>query len=276
MAETLEAPVDAVGGKAASLARLDAAGIPVPQFFVVTGTAFQRMLEHEQPGAGLPPDLAREVLEAYHRLGRPSVAVRSSAAGEDSAAASFAGQFGSVLGVSGDEDLLLAVQRVCSSARSEDVEAYRRSRGVDAGGFAVVVQAQIFSEKAGVLFTRHPLEPDGDQGYVEANFGTGESVVGGMVTPDALTFDRTGGRVVSRIIGSKRVATTVGEDGSRVVPTPLARRSRPVLSDEEAEAVVAMGMRIEGLFGAPQDVEWAFDPAGLWILQARPQTGLDA
>ncbi|HEX2052406.1 MAG TPA: PEP/pyruvate-binding domain-containing protein [Actinomycetota bacterium] len=273
MAEALEAPVESVGGKAASLARLHAADIPVPPFFVVEAGALRELLE-AGPGGHLRPELASAVLEGYHGLGHAAVAVRSSAAGEDSAAASFAGQFASILGVSGDENLLLAVERVCASALSDDVEAYRRSSGVEAGAFAVVVQAQIFSEKAGVLFTRHPLEPDGHEGYLEANFGTGESVVGGMVTPDSLTFTRAGGKVVSRTIGSKRVATVVDESGSAVIPTPPERRELPVLSDEEAEAVVARGLRIEELFSCPQDVEWAFDSAGLWILQARPQTGL--
>lgn len=270
MAEAYEAPLEVVGGKAASLARLRAADIPVPPFFVVAAGVLERISE----GAAVPPEVARPVLDAYRDLGGSVVAVRSSGVGEDSASASFAGQFASVLGVSGTDPLIEALRRVWSSAFSAGAAAYRRSRGVAAGGFAVVVQAQVFPEKAGVLFTRHPLEPEAGIAYLEANFGTGESVVGGMVTPDSLTLNRGDCKVVSSAIGTKRVATVVDETGSRVVPTPPERRRLAVLSNEEAEEIVTMGLRIEQLFGAPQDIEWAFDASGLWILQARPQTGL--
>jgi rifampicin phosphotransferase len=296
----LEAPLELVGGKAASLARLVAAGIPVPDFFVVTSAAFEHHLESNRlnwPGSGDPetieqlaagikqavmPGVVHEaLLKAYEAQMRANVemfvAVRSSGATEDSGPASFAGQFSTTLNIQGGR-LKRAVQECWASSLSASSLAYRKRRALKLGpgpAFAVIVQIQVFSERAGVLFTRHPLEPDGDNAYVEANFGTGESVVGGMVTPDSYTLSRSTGRVVASTVGSKRRMTVVSsdEEGSRIVETDPWLGARPSLSAGEAEQVLVMGLKIEELMGRPQDIEWAFDEHRLWILQARPQTG---
>lgn len=288
-----------MGGKAASLARLAAAGIPVPEFFVVTSAAFDRHLaenglewptDFAGPASNLqrgiaqspvPEDVLDPILNGNRRLtegaGRQAVAVRSSGSAEDSAAGSFAGQFTTELSVPGDA-VAGAIRRCWASSLSEESLAYRRRRGIPLGrapAFAVVVQRQVFPDKAGVLFTRHPLEPGGDAAYLEANFGTGESVVGGMVTPDSFSVSRSAGKVVESRIGSKKRMTVVSESepGSRVVESDPATSITPALSPAEAERIVGLGMQIEELMGQPQDIEWAFDAEGLWILQARPQTG---
>ena len=296
----LAAPLEQVGGKAASLGRLTAAGIPVPPFFVVTSAAFEHHLavngipwpaSHDPrsiqeaieriTAAPMPGDLHDSLLGALEVLmpadEEPLVAVRSSGATEDSGPASFAGQFTTTLNVPPDR-LTEAVQECWASSLSATSLAYRRIRNMGLGAgpaFAVVVQAQVFPDKAGVLFTRHPLEPDGDAAYLEANFGTGESVVGGMVTPDSYSLSRSTGTVLESRIGSKKRMTVVSksEPGSRVVETDPGLRSRPVLSAEEAGRLLFLGLGIEGLMGHPQDIEWAFDAGGLWVLQARPQTG---
>jgi rifampicin phosphotransferase len=294
-----EAPLALVGGKGASLARLAALGLPVPGFFVVTSAAFDRHLASNRldwpagPENGpvdelreriarspVPGEVLEPILAAYDELsgaGHRAVAVRSSAAVEDSTSASFAGQFATELGVSG-EAVATAVRRCWASCLSEVSMSYRRRRGTPLGAgpdFAVLVQSQVFAERAGVLFTRHPLEPEGDVAYLEANFGTGESVVGGLVTPDSFSFSRSTGRVVESRVGSKKLMTLVSESepGSRVVETDPAKRTTPAVSADEAERIFALGMEIESLTGQPQDIEWAFDASGLWILQARPQTG---
>lgn len=299
-AQALGAPLEQVGGKAASLARLAQTGIPVPDFFVVTSAAFERHLEDNdlswpEPDSRadlevlaesiakspIPHDVHEPVLKAWDALSRssarPVVAVRSSGAAEDSGPASFAGQFSTTLGVSGTA-VTRAIQDCWASSLSRESLAYRRRRSIPLGaapGFAVVVQSQVFPKKAGVLFTRHPLEPDGDA-YLEANFGTGESVVGGMVTPDSFTVSRATGRVVESRIGSKKRMTVVSESepGSRVVETEDALRSSPALTNGEAERLLVLGLQIEELMGQPQDIEWAFDDSGLWILQARPQAAV--
>lgn len=283
---------EAIGGKAASLSRLAEAGVKVPGFFVLPAWSFEAHLEQNgipwPPGGNgiargtIPPGVAGPMLAAYARLteqaGHGVVAVRSSAADEDSAHSSFAGQFLSVLGVAGEENLVDAVRECWASAASEEALAYRRSRRLATGTaprFAVIVQSQVFADKAGVLFTRHPLEPAGDLAYLEANFGTGESVAGGMVTPDSVAVSRSTGKVVEVRIGSKKRHTSVSRDrpGSRIVDTEPALRTARVLSDAEAEGIVRAGLDIEAITTGPQDIEWALDTGGLWIVQSRPQTG---
>lgn len=282
------------------MARLVAAGIPVPDFFVVTSAAFEHHLAvnsliwpaSDDPEtieqlaariakAPMPGVVHESLVRAYQAQMRANVekfvAVRSSGAAEDSGPATFAGQFSTTLNIQSGR-LKRAVQECWASSLSAGSLAYRKRRKLLLGpgpAFAVIVQIQVFSQKAGVLFTRHPLEPDGDAAYVEANFGTGESVVGGMITPDSYTLSRSTGKVVEARIGSKKRMTVVSssEQGSRVIETEPGLRRQAALSADEAELVLAMGLKIEALMGRPQDIEWAFDENRFWILQARPQTG---
>lgn len=277
-----------------------AAGIPVPDFFVVTSAAFEHHLAvnrltwpaSDDPEtieqlaarimrAPMPGAVHEALLRAYQAQMRANVekfvAVRSSGATEDSGPASFAGQFSTTLNIRGGR-LKRAVQECWASSLSASSLAYRKRRRLLLGpgpAFAVVVQIQVFSQRAGVLFTRHPLDPDGDSAYIESNFGTGESVVGGMVTPDSYALSRSTRKLVESRIGSKKRMTVVSSDeqGSRVVDTDPGSSARPSLTAAEAEQLLFMGLKIEALMGHPQDIEWAFDKSRLWILQARPQTG---
>lgn len=286
----LAEPLARVGGKAAALARLVAAGFPVPGFAVLGAEALgQHLAENDLSwprsaadaacvraaiaGSPVPAPLLAAWLAAVEAAGWERVAVRSSGAGEDSAGASFAGQFTSVLGVA-RAGLGSAVTECWASSLSEASLAYRAAKGLPLGpvpAFGVVVQRQVFAAKAGVLFTRHPLAPDGQRAYLEANFGTGESVVGGLVTPDSATFDRDGGEVQVRV-ASKHRMTMVPQDsrGSRVVEMSESQRRAAVLTQEEAEGLFRLGLAVEECFGAPQDIEWAIDDQGAWLLQARP------
>jgi phosphoenolpyruvate synthase/pyruvate phosphate dikinase len=289
-----------VGAKGATLARLIDAGIPVPDFFVVSSRAFACHLrqnrlawppsESDSPEtlraqiseAPVPEPVARAVDSALGGLmlaGRPSpLAVRSSAAEEDSAQSSFAGQFISLLAVD-PQEVLEAVKKIWASYLSDRSISYRLRRGIPFTGdpgFAVIVQTQVFPRVAGVLFTIHPLAPEGETAYLEANFGTGESVAGSLATPDGFTISRSTGAVVDRRIGTKRRMTVVdpGAWGSRVVDVKESMRDEPAITGSEAEEVFRAGKAIEHLLGHPQDVEWAFEGEKLWILQARPVTGM--
>lgn len=326
------APLRSVGAKAAALARIAREGIAVPAFFVVSSDAFALHLAAagiEWPASAGPPGspngssdpaqvpalrdrirtapvpdpVARQAVEAYEALcsasGRDQVAVRSSASEEDSASASFAGQFASILGVRGPVALLDAVRECWASSLSERSLRYRAGLAASAAaaapaathsatsgpGFGVVVQVQVPSHKAGVAFTVHPLEPGGDLSYVEANFGTGESVTSGLANPDGVTVRRSTLEIVETRIGTKRRMTTIAPDpaigpagpagrgGSVVVDVDEARRQSQVLTDAEAREIAAVGLRLEQVLHGPQDVEWAFDDDGLWVLQSRPVTG---
>jgi pyruvate,water dikinase len=297
--------VESVGAKAATLARLAREGIPVPDLFVIASDAFTRhladndiawpvreealrdsgsltALREDIRAAPMPEAIAQQVLAAYDRLrsasGHDSVAVRSSGSEEDSASASFAGQFASILGIAGPVELLDAVKECWASCLSDRSLRYRASRGTSLGpvpSFGVIVQVQVFPDKAGVLFTVHPMDPQSGSSYIEANFGTGESVTGGLATPDAVAVSRSNGAVTEERIATKRRMTVVsqGSSGSTVVEVDDARKRSPALTHSEAATIAETGRRIEELLGGPQDVEWAIDARGLWILQSRPITG---
>lgn len=259
------------GGKGLSLARLAAAGLPVPPGFCILSSA-QARLAGRPPAAD--PDLAAAVVRAYQALGAGSVAVRSSATAEDGAVASFAGQQETFLGVEGEAALLDAVGRCWASLTSERALAYRRRQGVaeDAPAMAVVVQRLVAAEVAGVLFTRDPHDPAGRRMLVEASWGLGESVVSGRVTPDRFTLDRATGAVLERHIACKQVQVTA----AGTEPVPAERQDVPCLSDAQLAQLAELGRRVEALYGDARDVEWAWADGRAWLLQARPITTASA
>jgi phosphoenolpyruvate synthase/pyruvate phosphate dikinase len=198
------ADLDTVGGKAFSLMRLRAAGMPVPTGFVVTTAAYRAvvaargledLLRDGSPeaiiaafGAGeVPEEIAGPVRAAYRALGEPAVAVRSSATAEDLPELSFAGQQDSFLDVRGEHAVLDAVRRCWASLWTERAVAYRRRHGVDASGIAlaVVVQELVDADAAGVLFTADPVTGAPDRMVVDATWGLGETLVGGRVTSES-------------------------------------------------------------------------------------------
>ena len=214
-----------VGGKAYVLAVLRRAGLPVPNGFVV------------------PPSFRDDdaLARACASLGGP-FAVRSSAASEDGADWSFAGQFRTELGVPGDA-VRTAVDRcraVTGAAR-----AYAQAVGTEPGGtVAVLVQRFVEPRAAGVTFTRHPMDPSAM--LVEAHAGRGDALVSGLVSPDRYTIDR---------------ATSAARDGGG-----------GCLGPADVATVAALALRAEARLGAPQDVEWAIGGEGVVLLQARPIT----
>ena len=264
-----------VGGKGLSLGRLVQAGLPVPPGFCVISAAHRR-LRGQAPRQD--ETLAAAIVAAYRQLGSGPVAVRSSATAEDGAVSSFAGQQETFLGVRGEDELLGAVGRCWESLDSARAVAYRRQQGIpagsDAGGLAmaVVVQRLVAAEVAGVLFTRDPLDPEGQRMLVEASWGLGESVVSGLVTPDRFHLDRKTGAVCERHIGTKAVQRTA----AGTEPVPQDQQSQPCLDDAQLAQLADLGRQVEQLYGGPRDVEWAWADGRFWLLQARPITSADA
>jgi len=264
-----------------NLYRLTRAELPVPQFFVVTTSAFRSVFQNqgrsEVAGSGGEFGhtlVQREIAQAYMKLvkqtSRELVAVRSSAAFEDSASASFAGQFLSILGVSGERELIQAIWQCWTASASERVRAYSRSKNLAGDNpIGIIVQRQVASRVSGVAFSSHPLTHDPNVVYIEANFGTGESVVGGVTTPDAFEFDRTTRCITKRLIREKKVMTVV-DAGTRTKPIPPSLSNMPSLMDTEVAEVAGLVERIEQAFGKPQDVEWSYEEKHIYILQARP------
>jgi rifampicin phosphotransferase len=141
---------------------------------------------------------------------------------------------------------------------------------------AVVVQRLVPAEAAGVMFTMDPVSGALDRVVVSANWGLGESVVAGDVTPDVAVVDRASGALVSYQLGGKEVMTVADGAGTLETETPADLRSTPVLSPAQAGELARVGLAIETLFGVPVDVEWARADGELWAVQARPITAVAA
>ncbi|MFN0090624.1 MAG: phosphoenolpyruvate synthase [Acidimicrobiales bacterium] len=305
------ADAPSVGGKAANLGELTAAGLPVPPGFAVTADAFlnaldaagrrdelRRVCERSfgaDPGrlaalaaeaAGLmadvtpPADLAPAVVAAYHRLGEGvAVAVRSSAAGEDSAEASFAGMNETFTNVSGEEELLAALVRCWASVYGERVLTYRALRGLrNEPAIAVVVQQMVAAERSGVMFTADPAGRAAPGTVViEGAWGQGEVVVGGLVEPDTYLVAPVAGRFAVREVrvGAKELEIVRGPDGKDLRrATPPERAGARVLDDVEVVALAELGLAAEAHYGAAQDMEWAIEDGRVVLLQSRPITTL--
>jgi MFS family permease len=252
------------GGKAASLARAIGAGLPAPEGFGVSWETVELIVAGD--------DMAKSAVVAAFRGFGAAVAVRSSAVGEDSLDASFAGQHVTVLNVTNETMLLDAIRTIHASARAESALAYRRKMGVTGEPrIAVVLQRMIDSEVAGVLFTRNPMSGANER-VIESAWGLGEAVVAGLVTPDRFRITPEG-EIVERTAGKKdfvvRFAPDGGTEEKPVKPEDIARLS---LTDEQLFELHQLAKRCEEFYGGPQDLEFAFANDGLVLLQSRPIT----
>lgn len=252
------------GGKAVSLGAALREGLPVPG-----GVALSVSLV-DDIASGYGHALAG-LLESSH-LPPSRAAVRSSAVGEDSKDASFAGQHATHLNVR-RVGLVEAVRKVWASGRSEAALAYRAQRGIaGAPAVAVVVQGLIEPVAAGVLFTRNPMT-GADERLIEAAWGLGEAVVAGRVVPDLFRLDARG-RVVEEIAGDKDVQIVHHDDeGVREVELDDHRRQALCLTSDDLQALFELSERCRRVWGPDLDLEWAIDASGAcYLLQSRPIT----
>ncbi|MBL9188830.1 MAG: hypothetical protein JNK23_15205 [Opitutaceae bacterium] len=263
-----------VGGKAASLSRLINAGLPVPPGFALTTAAFEAWRDAGRDA--IPAEILEALLAAYHALGDVTVAVRSSATAEDGSAMSMAGQYETILGVRGQAALQDAVCRCWQASHSERVTGYLAGHAVAAESvsLALVVQRLVPADAAGVLFTANPRNGRRREMLLEAAWGLGEAVVSGKVQPDILVLDRDTGDVRDAVIAEK--SAVFDSAAGRLRPLTGAARTAPVLTTGDIHALADLGRRIETLYGAPQDIEWALHEGRAFILQSRPITTLAA
>ncbi len=303
--------LETVGGKGASLSRMVNAGLPVPVGFHITTEAYwlfvkenglqrdilkaidavdatipetleaaSKTIRELFVRAPIPLELANELMQAYDKLpgSAPAVAVRSSATAEDLPEASFAGQQDTYLNVIGPDVVLEAVRKCWASLWTARAIGYRARRGIPAESvaLAVVVQTLVPAEAAGILFTANPLNGRRDQMVINASWGLGESVVGGLVTPDTLTLEKSTGVVIKRETAEKTIQTVRIEGGTKEMPVPETLRRAPVLSDNKAAELAHLGEQIETLYGMPMDIEWTLADGKFAIVQARPVTALAA
>ena len=297
----------AIGGKAANLARLQSAGLPVPPWFCVTTEVFRdvaarawaivedeltfldpRDQEHASlistrasqaiHATGLPERDRMALHQCYRDLASESsfVAVRSSVSDEDSASASFAGQMDSYLFVpeTALEHHVLDCFASCFSPRAL---AYRALHGrAPVRGAGVIVQRMIDSRVSGVMFTANPTTGDPTEMVVSAAIGVGEGVVADRAEADAFFIDAATLAVRRRVVTQKRsrVAFNAAEGiGTAVLDVAAADISISALDDSQVGRLAGIGADVQALFGAPQDIEWAIDSRGaIHVLQARPIT----
>lgn len=307
-----------VGGKNASLGELIAAGLPVPPGFAVTTDAYELLrgtgdlrkvvnalldqVDHDDPAglreistqvrghieaADVDGAITSAVAAAYEQLCERCevddvpVAVRSSATAEDLPDASFAGQQDTYLWVSGAEDVVSHMRRCWSSMFTDRAISYRHATGYDHQQIAmsVGIQKMVRPKTAGVAFTLNPSDGDRSQIAIDANYGFGETVVSGEVTPDNFLVDKVILEVVRRTVSPKHIEMVLDEAANSVVIRDVedARRETACMSDDELKAVAAMAKLAEQHYRCPQDVEWAIDgdlaaPDNVVLLQSRPET----
>jgi pyruvate, water dikinase len=251
------------GGKAVQLGSALKAGLPVPDGLALSHEFVEQVASGDAT--------SRATLETSCALLNGRLAVRSSAIGEDSATASFAGQHATFLNASVIPDAIEAIWR---SGRTDSALDYRRRLGVDGPVLmGVIVQKLVAAEVAGVLFTRHPVT-GADELLAEASWGLGESVVQGLVVPDQFRISKSG-EILSRRPGSKRTAIRPLSDGS-TSSQPVDPRlvGELCLTEDQLGQLYNLACNCDRVFGpGPHDIEWAFEAGALYLLQRRPVTG---
>ena len=308
--------LEMVGGKGANLGELTKAEIPVPPGFVITADTYFRFLHHNElepaiskelegldvnnsrdlnaraqrirdhiTSASMPAQIALDIRNAYEELGEGAVAVRSSATAEDLPEASFAGQQSTYLNVVGPENVVEAVQACWASLFEGRAVFYREDGGWDhlTVGLAVPVQRMVQSEKSGVMFTVEPVSSDATKITIEAVYGLGEAIVSGEVSPDLYILDKENLEILESTVTPqpKMMVRTEGGDGSYQganawVDTLPADRDGAKLSPDQIYELASIGKRVEEYYGAPQDIEWAWEAGTFYLTQSRPVTTMKA
>jgi pyruvate, water dikinase len=308
------------GGKSTSLGELLAGGIPVPPGFAVSTSAFHaflaeggleaRVAEAVEGARGgevgavqaaadtireaicatpVPDTVRSEIEDAYAALAReagddpePPVAVRSSAVGEDSGEATFAGQQETYLWVRGADGVCTAVRDCWASTYSAPAISYRaRMAAGRAPEMGVAVQLMVDAAVSGVMFTCNPMSGDPSIVAINSSWGLGLGVVGGEVTPDEYLLSKVTGEVVREQVSAKHIEyrPAPGGHGTECVPVADERQSVASLDEAQLAALLDVARRVQRHFGGHQDVEWAIARGGeapVFVVQSRPVTATGA
>jgi pyruvate,water dikinase len=307
-----------VGGKNASLGEMLKAGIPVPPGFAVTTVAYEEFLKENQlnkkiqkilsevdqedpslleniskdirdllESAPIPNRIEDGIKSSYERLSGEfdveelPVAVRSSATAEDLPGASFAGQQDTFLWVKDSREVLRKVRQCWSSIFTSRAISYRKKMGFlhEETLISVGIQKMVDAEAAGVMFTINPMNGDPSKIAIDANWGLGESVVQGEMTPDSFMVDKVTLEILKRNISDKSICYLLNEQTEEVECVDVLPENRQIscLNDPSLTELARLGKLIEQYYGKPQDIEWAIDcnlpfPDNIFIVQSRPET----
>ena len=298
--------VGLAGGKGASLGEMTKAGIAIPPGFVVLSASFEQFLHetdlHAEIDACLatvdhhdinsvegasvkiralilnvdfPSDIAKMVMEHFATLNAEFVAVRSSATAEDSSTASWAGELESYLNTT-EKDLLATIKKCWSSLFTPRAIFYRFEQELHTTkvSVAVVVQKMVQSEISGICFTVHPVTEDHNQMVIEAGYGLGEAIVGGMITPDTYVVHKTSSEILDAYISQQEMKITKHNGNTQEVAVALELQEKQKLSNQKILELAELCLNIEKHYGFPCDIEWALEDSKLYITQSRPITTL--
>jgi len=299
-----------VGKKCANLGEMTKMGMPVPRGFCLSLKAQERFVnetnaiqeikqfltkfedgihkikDYEEASQGLrqileskemPRDMAETILSYYKALGDKSgteaaVAVRSAGS------KSHPGQYETYLNVSGGDDLLTKIKMVWSSIfNTRTIASLDRQRiPVENSPYiGVCILEMINARCAGVGFTGDPMSGDLSKIIIEGNWGLGESVVSGAMTPDSYAVDKDTLKILQKKVGDKGVQVTTRDGQTVEEELPSDKRLALCLNDEELVKIAEMAKALEAHFGTPQDMEWAVSsdftfPNNIFMLQTRP------
>ena len=294
-----------VGGKGFSLAVMAQRDMRVPTTLVVTTRAYEHFvsatelrgrillelnrksfkdlrweemwdaslrLRHLFLNTPMPEDLMGSLAQALAPRLPERCVVRSSAPGEDSRQASFAGLHASFVNVAGLDAVLDHIKLVWASLWSDAALLYRRELGLDVrkSAMAVLIQDMVAGEKSGVVFGQNPQ--DSSQAIIEAVYGLNQGLVDGTVEPDRWLLDRETGNILAYRQAPKRDILLPGAEGVQLAVLSTEQTQVPPLTEAEVAQVHHLARQSEVFFGAPQDMEWTFAGEQLVALQSRPIT----
>jgi pyruvate, water dikinase len=300
--------VGLVGGKGANLGEMTRAGIPVPPGFIVTAEAWYDFLDETGlrkeikklltgldvadtkklqkvseevkwliTSSVMPKKIAAEIGDYYRQLSAGKdllVAVRSSATAEDLPDASFAGQQATFLNISGEEEVARSVQKCWASLFEARAIFYRTEQKFDhfKVGIAVPVQKMVQSDVSGIMFSIDPVTNDTNSIIIEAIYGLGEYIVGGVVTPDHYEVDKKTLQIKNKIVIKQTHKLVKTKTGNEDVAVPEEWQGVQKLWDESIPTLAEISRRLEEHYGKPQDSEWAVENGTVYIVQTRPIT----
>jgi pyruvate,water dikinase len=308
--EVTKKDIPLVGGKGANLGEMTNAGIPVPPGFIVTASAYFDFIEkanlHDKikslldpldiqnskqlqevalkvqkliTDAPMPKETAKAIEQAYVKMGKGLVAVRSSATAEDLPEASFAGQQATFLNIEGEKDVVKAVQDCWASLFGARAIFYRQEQGFEhfKVGIAVPVQRMVQSESSGVMFTIEPTTSNKEEITIEAVLGLGEMIVSGDVTPDHYTVNKKDVKILSKQIKKQewklvKEAGAHGKDENIKINLTKEEQAKQKITDDDILFLAKIGKTLEEHYDFPQDVEWAKEGGKIYIVQTRPVT----
>lgn len=305
--------VSLVGGKGANLGEITNVGLPVPNGFIITSTAYYNFIKennlstkikhllntvnfnHQQSlnqvsrhikevikKGVISQELANQVHTAYRQLGGPLkdmlVAVRSSATAEDLAGASFAGQQETFLNVKGDAALLEKIKEGWASLFEPRAIFYRHEQHYDhlKVGIALVIEKMIESEKSGIMFTIDPVNNDKSKIIIEAIYGLGEMIVQGEVTPDHYEVAKSDLKILNKSISQQTKALERKKGKNREVKISRWKSKKQKISDKEIIELAKLGKKLEQHYYFPQDSEWAIEKRKIYLVQTRPVTTIQS